>query len=341
MWPIVGNQRVISHLEIDLKSGHLSHAYLFTGRSQIGKTTTALTLASAVNCSAGEKPCGECSSCIRIASGKHPDVEIIGLLSAEESEDKKAKNEVVIEQVRKLQHSASLPPYEGRCRVFIFEHAELMNDETANRLLKTLEEPLPNVMFILIAHDRGELPETIISRCRVMEFRPVPKNIIERLLITHGVRNELADKLARMACGAPGWAVKAIEKEEMVQRHSEMMGLLIDLISADYEERFEAAGELNQRIQNRNELTGLIEDWLGLWRDMVLIKAGQADEITNLGFKKTIISLVSRLILTDIKNFTDDLCKTKKKLHYNVNTRLAIEAVLLKMPKLHKAVVKG
>jgi DNA polymerase-3 subunit delta' len=341
MWPIVGNENIVSYIEAALKSGRLSHAYLFTGRAHIGKTKIALALASAVNCISQEKPCGECSSCNRIAAGKHPDVETIRLLSAEESEDKKAKSEVVIEQIRKLQHSASLPPYEGRCRVFIFEHAELINDEAANCLLKTLEEPLPNVMFILLAHNRKDLPDTVVSRCQAIELRPVPKQIIERMLLSHGVDRQEADLLARMAAGAPGWAINAAENKDIVQQRLDMLHLFLSLITANYNERFEAAERLVRDIPDRNEMIWLIGEWRRLWRDIILAKLGQSDAIINLSLSEEIFEVAPRLNSNKILNFIRTLNSAEKHLRHNVNARIEFESLLLEMPRLDKALAKG
>src|SRR5512139_2351267 len=128
MWPLVGHNRTVAFLQRSLEKGALPQACLFSGPPHVGKMTLALLIAQAINCIAKDKPCGECPSCRKIAGGAHPDVQIIELLTAESSDDKKDKSEIVIEQVRKLQHWANLPPYEGRYRVFIFEQAELMNE---------------------------------------------------------------------------------------------------------------------------------------------------------------------------------------------------------------------
>ena len=139
MWNIVGQRRALSLLQGSLSRGRVAHAYLFSGPPHVGKMTLANDLARALNCNANDPPCGECSICQRITSGKHADVQEIGL---GKNPDGKVQTEIGIEEIRQLQHSTNLPPFEGKCRVYIINGAEWLSTEAANCLLKTLEEPL-------------------------------------------------------------------------------------------------------------------------------------------------------------------------------------------------------
>ena len=178
MWQVVGQDRVVSLLQRSLERGSLSHAYLLVGPKHVGKMTLAIDIAQLLNCQSDESPCGDCDACQRIISGKHADVQIVGLNSAGNSNGSKAKAEISIDQIRELQHSASLPPFEGKYKVFIIDGAELMSNEAANCLLKTLEEPVEGVVFILLTTNEKSLPETVISRCQRLELRLMPTNEI-------------------------------------------------------------------------------------------------------------------------------------------------------------------
>ena len=135
MWQVVGHRRAVSLLRRGLEKGTLAHAYLFTGPPRVGKMALALNLAQALNCEAAEPPCSRCPSCLKIASAKHADVQIIALTSAADADDAKTRAEISIDQIRQLQHSASLPPFEGRYKVFIIDGAELLSIGAANCLL--------------------------------------------------------------------------------------------------------------------------------------------------------------------------------------------------------------
>jgi len=118
MWQVVGQNRVVSLLQRSLERKALAHAYLFVGPRHVGKMTLALNLAQALNCEAADPPCAVCASCQKIASAKHADVQIIGLVNDANSAGAKPRAEIGIDQIRQTQHSSSLPPFEGRYKVF-------------------------------------------------------------------------------------------------------------------------------------------------------------------------------------------------------------------------------
>jgi DNA polymerase III subunit gamma/tau len=157
MWQVIGQDKILSLLDYGLKTDSIAHAYLLVGPRHVGKGTLANNLAQALNCEGAGTPCGQCRSCQRIREGKHADVTSIGLDS---------RAEIGIDDIRGLQRSANLPPYEGKCKVFIIDEAEYLSTEAANALLKILEEPPPRVVWLLLAADEERLLATIISRCQ-------------------------------------------------------------------------------------------------------------------------------------------------------------------------------
>jgi len=210
MWQIVGQTRILSLLQHSLERGVVAHAYLFVGPPHVGKMTLALNLAQALNCEAAEHPCGECVSCQKIASAKHADVQIIGLSRNGNSTEAKLRTEIGIDQIRQMQHSASLPPFEGKYKIFIVDGAERLSTEAANCLLKTLEEPVGKVIFILLATNDRLLPATVVSRCQRLELFPLATEEVEATLNSGwGVEPQKAEVLARLCHGCLGWAVSA------------------------------------------------------------------------------------------------------------------------------------
>src|SRR5208283_6011856 len=164
MWTVIGQDKVVTFLQKSLEKDSLAHAYLLVGLPHVGKMTLAVNLAMAINCEAEERPCGKCASCLRIASGKHADVQVIELSQIVDSEGD-SKTKISVEQVDQILHSVNLAPYEGKYKVFIIDGVEFMSIGAANRLLKTIEEPVQNVIFILLASNESLVPATIVSRC--------------------------------------------------------------------------------------------------------------------------------------------------------------------------------
>jgi len=205
MWQVVGQDRVVSLLQRSLAKGAIAHAYLLVGPQHVGKMTLAINLAQALNCEVAEPPCGECVSCQKIASAKHPDVQTIGLTSNNNSAEAKLRGEISIDQIREMQHSANLPPFEGRCKVFIIDGAELLSNEAANCLLKTLEEPVGKVIFVLLTSNDRLLPATVVSRCQRLELLPLAVSEVETVL---NGRGDIEPQKAKLLAGFPAavWA---------------------------------------------------------------------------------------------------------------------------------------
>src|SRR3990172_3744250 len=234
-WEVLGQNRAVSVLQRSLETGSLAHAYLFVGSAHVGKMTLAINLAQALNCEAANIPCGECLSCQKIKAGKHADVQVM-MLSGEASEENRAK--ISVEQIEQLQHSVSLPPFEGKYKVFIIDGAEFLSIGAANRLLKSLEEPVGKVIFILLTPDEKLLLPTIVSRCQRLELSLMPANQIEDALKTKwGIELEKAKLLSRLAHGCLGWAVSSASEDSLVQQRGETLDKVLDIINGDSEER--------------------------------------------------------------------------------------------------------
>jgi len=259
MWQIIGQDRTVDLLKRSFHEGRLSHAYLFIGPKHVGKMTLSINLAQALNCLSEDKPCCECNSCRRIASGNHADVQLIQL-------------------------AQNLKPYEGGYRVIIIDGAEYMSDGAANSLLKTLEEPPPSTVFILLAVDEGSLLPTIRSRCQKIELPPLPSHIVkEALMEKWGIDPSRADLLARACQGSIGWAISAIDDEGILEERSQHLDSLITLSGSDITERFEFAADLaTQFSKNRVAVRERLQLWLVWWRDVLLIKSSCPDFITRL-----------------------------------------------------------
>ena len=331
MWQLVGQSRAVSLLQRSLETESLAHAYLFVGPPHVGKMTLALDLAQALNCQAAERPCGECASCQKIASANHADVQVIGLIQNENSAEAKL---ISIDQIKQMQHSASLPPFEGSYKVFIIDGAELLSTEAANRLLKTLEEPIGRVMFILLTINDSLLPATVVSRCQRLELHPLAAAEIESALNSRwGIEAERAKLLARLSHGCLGWALSAVSDDGLLQKREEEMDRLLGIITANYEERFVYVAQLAAQFnQNRGLVYEVLDLWLDYWRDLMLVKIGCSDIITNIDRSAELIDMAQGYRLAQIKAFIESIRMAGEQLGQNANPRLVLEVLMLDMP---------
>lgn len=338
MWQVIGQTRIVSLLQRSLETDSLAHAYLFVGPAHVGKMTLALNLAQALNCEAAEPPCGECVSCQKIASAKHADVQIIGLSHDGNSAETKPRAEISIDQIRQIQHSASLPPFEGKCRVFIIDGAELLSIEAANCLLKTLEEPVGKIVFILLTINEQLLPATVISRCQRVELLPLAVTEVEAALNGNwGVEPQKAKLLARLSRGCLGWAVSAALDDGLLQQRAECLDKSLDIIDGDCEERFAYAARLaTQFSQNRGLVQERLDLWLDWWRDLLLVKVSCNDAITNVDRLTTLIKMVKGYNLTQIRAFINSIRAAGDQLRQNANPRLVLEVLMISIPEAER-----
>ncbi len=177
---VVGQEHVVKTLKNALKHKKISNAYLFTGQRGVGKTTVARILAKGLNCEKGPTPfpCGRCEMCKEIETGNSLDViEIDG-----------ASNRG-IDQIRELRENVRFMPVKARYKVIIIDEVHMLTNEAFNALLKTLEEPPENVVFIFATTEPRKIPETVLSRVQRFDFRPLSeKAVVERL--KHICQNE-------------------------------------------------------------------------------------------------------------------------------------------------------
>ncbi len=335
MWQVIGHNRVLSLLQHGLKGKALAHAYLLMGPPHVGKMTLAIELAKALNCDAAEPPCNDCASCQKIALGKHADVQIIGVPQNENSTEAKPRVEIGIGQIREIQHSANLPPFEGKHKVFIINGAEFMSNEAANCLLKTLEEPESRVLFILLTTNEQLLPATVVSRCQRLDLPPLGANEIETTLTSNwGAEPAKAKLLSRLCHGCLGWAIMAVSNDFLLQQRRERSDKLLDIINVDYEERFAYANQLAIQFSQNREITlevlGLWQEW---WRDLLLVKVGLSKTIINIDLSDTIVDQAKSYSLTEIRTFINDIQAAGEQLRQNANSRLVLEVLMLNMPR--------
>ena len=223
IWDKLHRSRSLEGLARQVSAGEVPHAWLLLGPSGSGKRAAAKAIAAALNCP--QQPgvgCGTCTTCARIVRGRHPDVHQIAPEGPLIPVD--VIREVVIPE-------AARSPFEGRRKVFIIEESDRMNEPAQNAILKTLEEPQPDTVFVLLTANEEELLPTIHSRCRVVRLDPVSESRIVQLLEEDGADPDRALLAARLADGDFERAVQLSEDDVVLARRDGWLALADRLIS--------------------------------------------------------------------------------------------------------------
>ncbi|MBQ4332391.1 MAG: DNA polymerase III subunit gamma/tau [Clostridia bacterium] len=277
---VSGQETVTTALKNELKTGRLSHAYLFTGCRGTGKTTCAKILAKAVNCDhpADGDPCNECAVCRGIDDGSILDVTEI---------DAASNNGV--DSIRDLRDEVAFTPVSGKYRVYIIDEVHMLSAGAFNALLKTLEEPPAHVIFILATTEVHKLPATILSRCQRFDFGRIrPEDIAARLHYVAGqegltVTDDAAMLLARLADGALRDALSLLDQCASVARHIDMdtvtavtgmagqdtLAQLTDCVA-----RQDAAGALalvDRLYRSSKDMERLCAEWVTYMRNLMIL----------------------------------------------------------------------
>jgi DNA polymerase-3 subunit delta' len=337
-WELIGHEWAVNLLSRHIASDQVRHAYLLTGPDGVGKRTLAMRFAQAVNCTdsknAGEF-CGQCRACQFIQRKQFPDLHIV------EAED--VGGILKVEQIRELQHQLALSPYEGKRRVALLLRFHEANDNAANALLKTLEEPAPKVIMLLTAQSKETLLPTIPSRCEILQLRDVSRDQIEEALVERGEGHENAALLARLAAGRPGWAFHYASNPELLDERTEHLEDLINLLKTDRLERFKHVERLTRDWERerkrggehpRLRALGALEHWVSLWRDAMMLAYDATAEQRNIDRTQDIQMLVRALPPEQISEILGKFEQSKRDLQKNANVRLVMETLMLDLPRI-------
>lgn len=325
-WDLLGHEWAVQLLKEHVAQGKVRHAYLVTGPQGVGRRTLAIRLAKAINCLNPPAPgefCGSCNACTRLEQMQHPDLSVV--------QSEPGSGTLKVDQVRELQRSLSLAAYEARYRVATILRFEEANPNAANALLKTLEEPSPRVVLVLTAESAESLLPTIVSRCEILRLKPLPvAAVCEGLQSRWNLPPEEAHLLAHLSEGRPGYALALHQEPERLEQRRAWLEDLQRLLRASRVDRFHYAEALTKdREKSRQALSA----WLSFWRDVFLEAAGASTPLTNLDYEQQVHHLAAQVDFAAARRAVSAIEHTMELFDRNINYRLAVEVLLLDLPR--------
>ncbi len=269
---ILGHEKELNILKNAISCGKVAHSFLFSGPAGVGKKLTARTFAGALNCRdfKGEA-CGSCRDCRMMEAGNHPNLQII--CPTDKDGDESPEGLIRIDRIREIQNALRFKA-DGK-KAVIVDGADRMQPAAANAFLKTLEEPPEGSVIILVSAHATELLPTILSRCRKINFRPLPEGVIADYLSGRkGLNRDHAEMIARQSCGSISTALRSLDdaggRKELLER-------FIRLTPGDVD----GALGLAEDLSRSDDLEGILESIKVWYRDLAVSTLGEARLAVN------------------------------------------------------------
>jgi DNA polymerase-3 subunit gamma/tau len=349
---VIGQQTVTRTLRNAIASGRIAHAFVFAGQRGSGKTTTARILARALNCVKGPTadPCGVCDACLEIAQGR--DIDVLEIDAASHTGIDTIR-EVIIDNL-------AFAPVRNRYKVFIIDEVHQLSGSSFNALLKSIEEPPPHVVFMMATTELQKIPDTILSRSQVFEFRTIPTALItaqlKKIVMAEGLQAEDAalSLIGRAAEGSMRDAQSALDQviafagttitAEDVSTVLGLVGrdLLFDLVDAVVAEDAPAAFALADRaVASGHDLRLVVRELTRVVRDLMIVSVDPSrvgDGELAEGERERLTQLAARFSREDLMRAFDLLANAEQEIRTASHPRYHFEMLLLKWMHTRKLV---
>jgi len=320
---IIGQQQIKEHLQSALSAKKISHAYIINGEKSSGKEFIAKVFAMALQCErGGEEPCQECHSCKQALSANQPDIIKV---------THEKPNTISVDDIRaQINNDVAIKPYSSPYKIYIMNEAEKMTVQAQNAILKTLEEPPEYAVILLLTSNVNSLLPTILSRCVVLNMKPVSDDLVRKYLMEQlEVPDYKAEVCVAFARGNVGKAKALASSEDFENVKSEALSLLKYIQDMELHEITAAIKKISDYKLEVNDYLDIMAIW---YRDVLLFKA--TNDVNHLIFREEIQSLrrvAQRSSYEGIENVIEALEKAKTRLNANVNFDLTMELLMLEI----------
>lgn len=318
---IIGHEDIVKHFKNSIELGKVSHAYILNGEKGSGKRTMAAVVAKSLQCEeGGPDPCGKCHSCIQAESNNQPDIIWV---------KHEKPNLITVDEVREqIVNDVDLKPYSSRYKIYIVPDAQLMNPQAQNALLKTLEEPPEYAVILLLANGIGKFLPTVLSRCLILNFKPVePLQVVEYLTNQLNVDQRKARFCTDFAQGNLGKAIRLAISPEYNELLEDSVRILRRIQDMEMEDVIAAVKNLGKYKLDVTDYMDIMTMW---FRDILMVKISNSPN--KLLFKDDYSVLkkqASMMSYEGVEEVIRALNKVKVRLEANVNFDIAMELLML------------
>ena len=340
---VLGQNHIEKHFENAIKMGKISHAYIINGEEGCGKMRLATQFAKALQCVENnpefyggnnisfdfvtdEEPkeisgraCGHCKSCKQTDSKNQPDIKYVTY----------EKSGIGVDEIREqINDDICIKPYSSKYKIYIVDDSEKMTVQAQNALLKTIEEPPEYAIIILLTTNADTFLQTILSRCVLLNIRPVKEEtIINQLMSEYGINSYEAGVAAAFSAGNPGKAVKLATSDDFKELKKQVIGMLLSLEKGGMDtisEKIKEAGQFKKQI---DDYFSLVRSW---FRDVLMYKAiANIDMLIFQDEYKYIEEMSDRLSYFHIDKIFEAIDEAQRRISSNVNFDVTMEVLFL------------
>ena len=326
-WNLIGHSWAENLFKQHMQNKDVRHAYLFTGAPGIGRRSLALEFACALNCLQPPSPgefCGKCRICSQTLKMQLPDLSV--------TQPEVDGGIIKVEQIRNLQHSLSLSPFEANYRIALLNNFQQANANAQNALLKTLEEAPRQVVLFLTADSAESLLPTIVSRCEIIRLHPVSiDKAVEVLISRWQIPVETANLCAHLANGRLGMAVRLAQEPERIEHRTALLDDFSRLLPLSRRERFTYVETL---MRDRDEIRFALQTWYTYGRDLLMLANKSDGEMINIDRGMELhqnAEKISPAIALKLVNAIDSALES---LEANGHSRLLLDNLFLDLPRI-------
>lgn len=320
---IIGHERIKEHLQKAIESDHVSHAYILTGETGMGRKSLANAFAMTLLCERGKsEPCMECHACKQVMTNNHPDLILV---------THEKPGSIGVDDIRgQINDTIMIRPYSSYYKIYIVDEAEKMTVQAQNALLKTIEEPPSYAIIMLLTTNQEAFLPTILSRCVQLKLKPQTDAVVKSYLMgSLGIKESRADIYAAFARGNLGRAIHLASSEEFQLLYSELLHMLKHLKEMDIMELLFYIKKMKDENLDIYDCLDFMQLW---YRDILMYKVTQ--DINLLIFREefnTMKEISASSAYDGIETILKAIDKARIRLDANVNMELAMELMLLVM----------